>query len=160
MIVEAPSDTAGAEARGRQAVVKPGFLPPFKSLSLAALASNAPVIGGLLVFNKVHLGLGVFAGYALAVVVYGFLYMFVTRGMDPLIDGMRGQANPPVKGALGVFMMQLALKFIALGALVYCLLHLLAVNVVGLAIGACVTQLAVTVYVVKYISHKSQRIIS
>ncbi len=155
MIVEAPSDRADAAQEQAEPHARPGFLPPFSSMALAALAANAPAIGGLLLFNKLALALSVVAGYALALIVYGFLYIFVTTGMNPLIEGIRGQANPPVQGAMGIFILQLMLKFVGLALLIYCLMHFLPVNVIGLAVGAILSQVAVTAFVIKNMSSKT-----
>ncbi len=123
-------------------------LPPFITLGAISLAANMPAVGLYLFGNKLGIALSILAGYLIGMVVYGFLYAFVTKGLDLFIKGMRGSASPDIRGPIGSFVVLLVVKFIALGALVFGIVRFGHVNILALAFGAVVTQIAMTCSVV------------
>lgn len=127
----------------------PAGLPPFRPLAAAAFAANAPLLCWLLLTGQAASSLGLLAGLAIGLVLYGSLHLFVGRALEPLFAGIRGQAKPSTGGAKSLFVALLPLKFLLLGGLMFLLIRGGHLCIGWFAAGFVTTQVAVTATTVR-----------
>ena len=120
-------------------------LPAFRALAVTAFAANAPVLAWAMMAGRLWLALSVLAGLGVGLTVYGSLHLFVGRGLDPIVAGIRGQAKPPVGGATTLFAVLLPLKYLLIGGLMFLLVRGGHLNLFWFVVGFLITQVSVTV---------------
>ena len=131
-------------------IKKPG-LPAFGPLAGAAFAVNAPLLAWLLMSGRAWTALSVMAGLAVGLAVYGSLHLFVGRGLDPFMAGLRGQAKPPTGGVTVIFAVLLPLKYLLIGGLMYLLIRGGHLSLFWFVVGFLITQVSVTVATVLHL---------
>lgn len=133
---------------------KPAALPAFRTMALAGFAANAPLIALCLLLIRVQMAGSLLGGYILAMLVYGVLFLIVTRGFSPSAVGRRtGTAaksgRPKMPGGFTLLMIG---KFALSGIGVYVLLIVLNLAAVFLLAGFLITQIGVTAAIMKYLN--------
>jgi hypothetical protein len=127
-------------------------LPNFGLLSSAALASNLLLSVGLLGLGLGHAVVSVMAGWMVGLVVYGTLYLFVGRGLDPFVSRLRGKAKPSTAGQTLIFGLMLPVKYLALGLLIWLIWRTGQLNLLWFSAGFIVTQISVTAATVAHMA--------
>ncbi len=127
-------------------------LPAFGRLAAVAAAANAPLLAALLLTGHALNGLSALAGLGVGLVVYGSLHLFVGRGLDPFVAGLRGRASPKTGGATALFALLLPLKYLAIGGLLFVLVRAGHLSVLWLVVGFVITQAAVTLAAVAHLA--------
>ncbi|MBV9848745.1 MAG: hypothetical protein JO250_03560 [Armatimonadetes bacterium] len=130
---------------------KPG-LPAFRPLAGTAFAANAPLLAWLLIAGRLGTALSVLAGLGVGLAVYGSLHLFVGRGLDSFVAGIRGRATPPTGGATTLFAVLLPLKYLLIGGLMFLLIRGGHLSLFWFVIGFLVTQVAITVATVIHLA--------
>jgi hypothetical protein len=124
-------------------------LPSFWGFAAIAAMANAPVVGLLLLRASIKPAFSVGVGLATGLVVYATLHLFINRGLDFFLVGVRGQTRPQSSGSAVLIAMLLPLKYVVIGAALYWLVNAHAVAVPWVAVGFMITQIAVTVSAMK-----------
>jgi len=124
--------------------MKDDRLPSFWGFVAVAAIANAPVVGLLLLRASIKPAFSVAVGLATGLVVYGTLHLFINRGLDFFLVGVRGQAQPQSGGSAVLIAMLLPLKYVVIGAALYWLVNAGALAVPWVAVGFMITQVAVT----------------
>ena len=78
--------------------------------------------------------------------------MFVGRGLDPIVAGIRGQAKPPTGGATALFAVLLPLKYLLIGGLMFLLIRGGHLSLFWFVVGFLITQVSVTVATVLHLA--------
>lgn len=120
-------------------------LPSFRVLAGAALAANAPVLAYMIASARFSGGFGVAAGVMIGLAVYGSLYLFVSRGLDPFVKNIRGSGKAASGGPTFLFALLLPLKYLALAALMWLFWRVGHMSLSWFAVGFLITQISVTV---------------
>ncbi len=133
---------------------KPAALPAFRTMALAGFAANAPLIAICLLLIRVRMAGSLFGGYVLAMLVYGVLFLIVTRGFSASAVGRRSgtaakTGRPKMPGGFALLMIG---KFALSGIAVYVLLCVLNLAAVFLLAGFLITQIGVTAAIMKYLN--------
>ena len=133
---------------------KPAALPTFRTMALAGFVANAPLIALCLLLLRVQMAGSLFGGYTLAMLVYGVLFLIVTRGFSASSVGRRVGASaksgrPRMPGGFALLMIG---KFALSGIGVYVLLIVLNLAAVFLLAGFLMTQIGVTAAIMKYLN--------
>lgn len=133
----APITVAETRTPGRAA------LPPFCALMLAGLSAVAPFIAIAFMANWPRMAFSLLGGCALALVLYGALYLVVTRGLSTSqVPGRRMSAG---------FALLMVGKFFLIGAAMVVLLLVWNLAAVWLLVGFLVAQIGVTAAVMKHL---------
>ncbi len=117
-------------------------LPSFGRLVSASCWACAPAVAFLMLSRHLWLTLSVLMGLALSVTVCGMLYLFVARGMDYFVAGVRGGVREK-NGSVGQFVLLLPAKFVVVGLLGWALLTLHSINYVAVLVGFGLAQTAI-----------------
>ncbi len=123
---------------------KEGGLPRFRPLAAAAFAANVPLLSWLLLTGQAVSSLSLLAGLLVGLAMYGSLYLFIGRALEPLFASLRGQAKPNIGGAKSLFIALLPLKYLLLGGLMFLLIRGGHLSIGWFAAGFVTTQVAVT----------------
>ncbi len=127
-------------------------LPAFGRLAAAAAAANAPLLAWALMTAHTRPAFSILAGLGLGLAVYGSLHLFVGRGLDPFVQGVRGKAHPKTGGATAVFALLLPLKYLVLGGLMWLLWRTGQLSLLWFGVAFLVTQLSVTLAAVAHLA--------
>ncbi len=130
-----------------------GF-PAFRPLAATAFAANAPLLAWLLMTGRLWPALSALAGLGVGLAVYGSLHLFVGRGLEPLLPGIRGKAKPSTGGLTALFALLLPLKYLGLGGLMFLLARSGHLNLFWFAIDFVVTQVAITSAAVVFLARQ------
>lgn len=134
---------------------RPASLPGYRQLVAAACWVCAPVLAFFLLQGKLWLALSVGIGLALSVTVCAMLYLFVARGMDYFVAGVRGTSGAQAKnGSVGQFVILLPAKFLAVGLLGWALLTLHQINYIAVLVGFGLAQTAITVTAARHFTKR------
>jgi hypothetical protein len=166
--VIAPGNSTTASDAARHGASAPAMqagnddrLPSFWGFAAIAAIANAPVVGLLLLCASIKPAFSVGVGLATGLLVYATLHLFINRGLDFFLVGVRSQApsdSLPFREGAGVgqsggsavlIAMLLPLKYVVIGAALYWLVNAHAVDVPWVAVGFMITQIAVTVSAMK-----------
>jgi hypothetical protein len=132
---------------------RPISLPTYGRLVSASCWVCAPIIAFLLLGGRMWLALSVIIGLVLSVTVCGLLYLFVARGMDYFVAGVRG--GPQEKnGSVGQFMLLLPAKFLIVGLLGWALLTLHSINYIAVLVGFGLAQTAIAVTAARHFTKR------
>ena len=134
------------------APARPAGLPAFRLLGSVAFAANAPLLAWVMMAGRLWTAASVLAGLGVGLAVYGSLHLFVGRGLDPFMAGIRGQAKPPTGGATAIFAVLLPLKYLVIGGLMFLLIRGGHLSLFWFVIGFLVTQVSVTVATVVHLA--------
>ena len=130
---------------------KQAALPAFRSLALAGFMANSLLLALLLLLGRAWMGVSLLSGYALAMLVYGFLYRIVNRGFSPASISVRsyGKSLPANFGLLMVG------KLVVVGTAVAVLLCVLHVAALWMLAGLLISQFGVTAAVMRFLKTTS-----
>ncbi len=124
----------------------PAFLPPFRALASAGFMANAPLLALAFLLGRTWLGLSLIGGYALGMLIYGFLYGIIGRGLSAAV-------RPGEKRLPANFGLLMAGKLVVFGgatALLLCVLHVAALPMLA---GLLLTQIGVTASVMRFLKN-------
>lgn len=123
------------------------FLPAFTALSAAGFAANAPLLAVLLLRGYAWMGLSLFSGYALGMLIYGFLYGVVNHGFALPTKAERRKRPLP---AFGLLLVGKLLVFGGAVAFLLCVLHVAALWMLA---GVLLTQIGVTAHIMRWLTN-------
>ena len=132
----------------------PRGLPVFRALAATAFAANAPLLAWLLLAGRLWTALSALAGLAVGLAIYGSLHLFVGRGLELFLDGVRGRAKPQTGGLTALFALLMPLKYLALGGLMYLLVRGGHLSIFWFVVGFVLTQVAVTLAAVRHMARR------
>jgi hypothetical protein len=122
---------------------KTAMLPPFGRLALIAFVVDAPLIGFALVRGNLRIALSLFAGWVLAIAIYGLLHMIIGRGLDLLTDsGGRSQAGRTAQ-SLAFVILTLG-KYVLIGLLLFAAWRTSYLELLPFLGGYVLAQIAIT----------------
>ena len=124
-------------------VKPPAALPDFPRLARAAIQVNAPIVAVLLLLGKLWLSLSVVIGVALSLATCGFIYLFVSRGMDLYSATASSEHRTNKNGSLPQFLLLLPAKFLVLALIGWALLSSHSVNYFAVLAGFALAQATV-----------------
>ena len=131
---------------------KPAALPAWRVMALAGFTANALPIAFCLLLGRLQMAGSLFGGYVLGMIVYGVLYLIVTRGFSPPIARTGPRVRKGRQRMPGGFALLMIGKFAISGAAVYILLSVLNLAAVFLLAGFLLTQIGVTSAIMKYLN--------
>jgi hypothetical protein len=129
-------------------------LPAFDRLAGTAAAANAPLLAWALLTDHQRPAFSLVAGLGLGLAVYGSLHLFVGRGLDPFVQGLRGKAVPKTGGATALFALLLPLKYLVLGGLMWLLWRTGGLSLLWFAAAFLITQLSITLTAVAHLARR------
>lgn len=139
-------DTPHAERRNS--------LPTYRQLVTSACWVCAPALAFFLLQGKLWPAVSVGIGLALSVTVCGLLYLFVARGMDYFVAGVRGTSGAQKNGSTLQFALLLPAKFLLVGVLGWALLTLHSINYLAVLVGFGLAQAAITFTAAKHFTKR------
>lgn len=123
------------------------FLPAFTALSAAGFAANAPLLAVLLLRNSAWMGVSVFSGYALGMLIYGFLYGVVNQ--DFIASRKSVRAKRPLPANFGLLLIGKIVVFGGAVAVLLCVVHVAALWMLA---GLFLTQIGVTANIMRWLT--------
>ncbi len=126
---------------------KKAFLPAFPALASAGFMANAPLLAVLLLRGYAWMGVSLFSGYVLGMLIYGFLYGVVNQGFPASAKAARAKRPLPAFGLL------LIGKLVVFGGAVAVLLCAFHVAALWMLAGLFVTQIGVTANVMRWLTN-------
>jgi hypothetical protein len=129
-------------------------LPSFGRLAGSAAAANAPLVLWLLMTGHGRPVYSLLAAFVMGMAVFGSLYLFVGRGLDPFVRAHRGQAKPATGSATFAFALLLPLKYLVLGGLLWLMWHTGHLSLLWFIVGFLITQISVTVTAAAQLSRR------
>ncbi len=127
-----------------------GF-PRFQPLATVAFAANVPLLAWMLILGHVWAAMSIAAGLVVGLAVYGSLYLFVGRGLDFFLAGVRGRAKPATGGATAMFALLLPLKYLLIGGLMFLLIRGGHLSIFWFVVGFLITQVSVSLATVRHL---------
>jgi len=118
-------------------------LPDFGRLVWAAILLNTPIVIILLMLGKFWLSFSIVIGVALSLSTCGFIYLFVSRGMDAISGKISIAKQPNKNTSLSQFLCFLIAKFLILASIGWVLLSSHSVNYFAVLAGFVLAQAAV-----------------
>ncbi len=125
---------------------KKALLPAFTALSAAGFAANAPLLAVLLLRGYAWMGVSLFSGYALGMLIYGFLYGVVNQDFAASRKAVRARRLPANFGLLLIGKM---LVFGGAVAILLCVVHVAALWMLA---GVFLTQVGVTANIMRWLT--------
>ena len=122
------------------------LLPEFRALALFGFSASAPFLAVLLLLGRAWMGVSFFSGYALGMLIYGFLYGVVNQSFAVPRSAVRTKRLLPAN--FGLLMIGKLLVFGGAVAVLLCVLHIAALWMLA---GLFVTQIGVTAAVMRYL---------
>lgn len=153
MIAPSRPETETAPVPAPEAKV-PSSLPGYRQLLTAACWVCSPFAAFFLLQGKLWLALSVGIGLALSVTVCAMLYVFVARGMDYFVAGVRGSGAQNKNGSVGQFVILLPAKFLVVGLLGWALLTIHQINDIAVLVGFGLAQTAITVTAARHFTKR------
>ena len=125
---------------------KKAFLPAFRSLASAGFMANAPLLALVLLRGWTWAGASLFSGYALGLLIYGFLYGMVNTSFTA--SAKTAGTKKPLPASFGLLMIGKLAIFGGAVALLLCVFHAAALWMLG---GLLLTQFGVTASVMRWL---------
>lgn len=125
---------------------KKAFLPAFRALASAGFMVNAPLLALVLLRGWTWAGASLFSGYALGLLIYGFLYGMVNASFT--VSAKTSGTKKPLPASFGLIMIGKMALFGGAVALLLCVFHVAALWMLG---GLFLTQIGVTANVMRWL---------
>lgn len=127
---------------------KKAFLPALTALSAAGFAANAPLLAVLLLRGYAWMGFSLFSGYALGLLIYGFLYGVVNQSFA--LPSKAARTKRPLPANFGLLLVGKLLVFGGAVALLLCAVHVAAL---WMLVGLFLTQIGVTANIMRWLTN-------
>lgn len=125
---------------------KKAFLPALTALASAGFMAHAPLLALLLLGERTWMGVSLFSGYALGMLIYGFLYGVVNGSFASSATPVREKRPLPAN-----FGLLLIGKLLVFGGAVAFLLDVVHVAALWMLAGLFLTQIGVTARIMRWL---------
>ncbi len=123
------------------------FLPAFTALAAAGFTANALLLAVLLLRGHAWMGVSLFSGYALGMLIYGFLYGVVNQAFAVPAPSAKTKRRLPAN--FGLLMIGKLLVFGGAVAVLLCVVHVAALWMLA---GLFLTQIGVTANIMRWLT--------